>query len=113
MKNTKAPTVGQLLEMEMIKPIKGNMPIGRHNGLVCLLVREKKPGYYEYGSSWQVEVVEVHEKKLIVKPTKLLINASDNESIKAALLGKLVTKKPERKGKPKVNYPYLRAGETK
>lgn len=60
--------VGQEIEVQISKPKIGNFPIGKvvgHN-VTCLFERTKK--FFEIGSIWKVEITEVKNRNLTIKP---------------------------------------------
>ena len=107
-------TEGDVLFLEMLKPNTGKFPISRtESGMICLIKSnpEKKKPYFEYGSIWTCEVIEVHEKKLIVQPLQMEVSATENERLMKEKIDSLKKEKPQRREKPQRNYRYKRADE--
>lgn len=102
--------VGTQFNMQMMKPEKGSYPIGRtESGVICLIARGTK-GFFEYNSTWSVEVVEAREKSLIVKPVECLVTAAAEAYALKKKLEKLQPAKQKRE-KVKVNYQFLSKAE--
>lgn len=101
---------GDEITVQMQKPDKGKYPIGRtNNGIICLIKMGTK-GFFEYNSTWTAEIVEVHEKKLIIKPLECIVTAAAEEFNLKEKLKKLGTMKPER-NKVKKSFQYLSKSE--
>ena len=99
---------GAEVRIEMFKPEKGNFPIARNEeGIICLIKKDTK-GYFQYNSIWTAEVVEVHEKKLIVKPIECLMSAAANAYAAEQLAKKAFAKEKPKKEKVVREYQYER-----
>lgn len=74
----KTHSTGDVIVIEIHQPKEGKFPIGRtESGMICLIPKGIK-GYFEYNSTWSVEVLEVKAKVLIVKPVECLMSAAAN-----------------------------------
>lgn len=68
--------VGQKINLQMLPPQKGRKPIGRtEEGFICLISFDSK-GIFNHYSTWECEIKEVHETKLIISPVNLLVTAA-------------------------------------
>lgn len=104
--------VGQMLDLIMIKSNKNNIPISRtEEGMICIIDKNTK-GFFPYNSTWECEVIEVCEKKLIIKPLHLIKTAEENEKIFKEKLSSLpnILKKKEKHEKKTYDYQYNRKG---
>lgn len=95
------------IEVEMQKPKEGHFPIGRADtGIICLLPRGTK-GFFEYNSRWKVQVLEVKENRLVVKPIKEILSAEQNERQAREMAAAAFAKEaPQRHRKEKHNYQF-------
>jgi hypothetical protein len=94
------------IEVEMQKPKEGNFPIGRADtGIICLLPRGTK-GFFEYNSRWKVQVLEVKENRLLIKPIKEILSAQQNEARLLEMVQTLVREKPQHRKKEKPQYQF-------
>jgi len=97
--------------MEIIQVIweknnKGVRPIARlDNGKIVVICNDNK-FMVEVGSSWDCNVLKNEERKIIVRPFKLVLTRKQNEEIAGFMAGKLVTPKPKRKQKQKNQFIY-------
>lgn len=102
--------VGQKLVMDLHKSNTGPVPIGRTaEGAICLL-KITKGTYVQYNSTWEVEVVEVHEKKLIVQLLECKMSAAANQFELERKLQATFGKPKMKKQKVKRTYQYDRKG---
>lgn len=102
--------VGQILNVQMVKPKEGKFPIGRtDNGIICKIKIGSK-GFFEYDSTWESKVVEVHEKKLIIEPVTCIVSAVEEHRRMGEKLNSLKTEKPKREKEVR-NYQYKRKDE--
>lgn len=100
-------TVGQKLTLEMIQPEKGKMPIARTDeGLICVIDHDITKGFFPYGSIWDCSVTLVCQKKLVIKPLKMLKSAEDNLADIAKKTSEFFGKKKEEKVKIKKSFPF-------
>lgn len=104
----KTYSVGQRLMMDILKPEMGNFPISRTDeGVICKFEQQQTKKYFEYGSRWEFEVVEVREKCLIVKPLSLYFTKAQNEQTASALALRFFGKtKIQKQKKEKFNYQF-------
>lgn len=101
---------GDVLFLDMMQPREGKFPISRtSDGLICIIrikTSEKKP-FFEYGSTWLCNVVQVFENKLIVEPVELVKSKTENEhAAEKAAKAAFSKPKPERHKKVKANYQF-------
>ena len=106
-------TVGEKLNLLMIKSEKNSMPIARTNeGMICLLSKDAK-GFFPYESEWECEIVEVREKLLIFKPLKCIksveiVKHEITEAINSLKKSDRFAKSEKiREELKKKTYPYL------
>lgn len=61
---------GDQVEVKVLKPTIGTFPIARvvNHNVTCLFEKTKK--FFELDSIWLVEVTEVKERNLTIKPIK-------------------------------------------
>ncbi len=98
---------GDSLILDLLKPIKGRYPIARTpDGIICLIERTPKPVYYEYGSMWTCEVVEVKDRVLIIRPLLLELTAAQNEAMIRDKAIKAFGKEKVPRKKQEKNYQY-------
>lgn len=71
--------IGATLLVDMHAPKEGKFPIARTaDGIICFLKRGAK-GFFEYGSSWVAEVVEIRDKVMIIEPMECTMSKAANE----------------------------------
>lgn len=93
--------VGETLSLQMLRSEKGVLPI-------C---RESKTKL-EYDSIWECKVSEVHEKKLIVLPVKMLVTAAAARFDATEKVKLLCSKPVEKKKKTGSRFAYLKNTKT-
>lgn len=71
--------IGATLTVDMNKPKEGKFPIGRTSeGIICFLKKGVK-GFFEYGSTWAAEIVEIKDKVMIIEPIECVNSRGANE----------------------------------
>lgn len=104
--------VGETLSLQMLRSEKGVLPICRTaEGLIRLISRESKTKL-EYDSIWECKVSEVHEKKLIVLPVKMLVTAAAARFDATEKVKLLCSKPVEKKKKTGSRFAYLKNTKT-
>lgn len=109
-------SVGDHIQVQMIEPKDGKFPIGRTKDdrfVVCKIALGVK-GYFEYNSTWECEVKEVHANKLVIIPLDCLISAAAESfrmKDKISELKDMVSVPKAKKQKVKKNYQYLSKNE--
>ena len=102
---------GDIFEVEMIQGT-GNRPIARtETGKICI-IGFNYPEYVAMGSVWSVEAIEIHEKKVIIKPIHCTLTVSQNGYILAEKSKVFKTSKI-RKPKAKKTFNYCTAQQLK
>lgn len=83
MKTKAVYTVGQRIEVELIKPNVGFFPIGiTKTGMMCFMPKGTK-GFWDYGTLQECEVLQVGEKHLQIRIIKELMSAAEYAKQKA------------------------------
>lgn len=103
--------LNDIIELTMIQG-NGSRPIARTaQGKICLISNEHRE-FIAVGSVWSCEVIEIHEKKIYIKPLRCTLTVAQNGHVMAEKCKAFKSNKV-RKPKAKKTFKYCTAQQLK